>query len=98
MTSLQVTRQEQVILLRLRTGHNRLNAHMHRKLGLAPNAECSCGTGEQTAEHVPQQCPKLQELRTAVWPEETSLYSKLYGRRQELQKTAHFIVTTGLPV
>nr|KAG5704153.1 hypothetical protein BaRGS_009683 [Batillaria attramentaria] len=31
-----LTRQEQVILLRLRTGHNRLNAHMHRKFGLAP--------------------------------------------------------------
>nr|KAG5702996.1 hypothetical protein BaRGS_014819 [Batillaria attramentaria] len=71
--------------------------HMHRELGLAPSAECSCGTGEQTAEHVPQQCPKLQELRTAVWPEETSLHSKLYSR-QDLQKTAHFIVTTGLPV
>nr|KAG5697738.1 hypothetical protein BaRGS_006260 [Batillaria attramentaria] len=53
---------------------------MHRKLGLAPSAECSSGTGEQTAEHVLQQCPKLQELRTAVWPEETSLHSKLHGK------------------
>nr|KAG5706601.1 hypothetical protein BaRGS_005671 [Batillaria attramentaria] len=93
-----LTRQEQVILLRLRTGHNRLNAHMHRKLGLAPNAECSCGTGDQTTEHVLQQCPKLQELRTAVWPEETPVHSKLYSSRQDLQKTAHFIETTGLPM
>nr|KAG5702513.1 hypothetical protein BaRGS_003673 [Batillaria attramentaria] len=43
------------------------------------------------------QCPKLQELRSAVWPEETSLQSKLYGSRQELQKTAHFIVTDNRP-
>nr|KAG5690144.1 hypothetical protein BaRGS_003467 [Batillaria attramentaria] len=71
---------------------------MHRKLGLAPNAECSCGIGDQTTEHVLQQCPKLQELRTAVWPEETSLHSMLYGSLQDLQKTAHFIETTGLPV
>nr|KAG5711870.1 hypothetical protein BaRGS_026311 [Batillaria attramentaria] len=47
---------------------------------------------------VQEQCPKLQELRTAVWPEETSLHTKLYGSWQELQKMAHFIVTTSLPV
>nr|KAG5713830.1 hypothetical protein BaRGS_024457 [Batillaria attramentaria] len=56
---------------------------MHRKLGLAPSAECICGTGEQTAEHVFQQCRKLQQQRTAMWPEETSLHSTPELRQRE---------------
>ena len=31
-----LSRKQQVILVRLCTGHNRLNSHMHRKLKLAP--------------------------------------------------------------
>ena len=35
--------KQQVILVRLRTGHNRLNSHMHGKLKLAPSPTCPCG-------------------------------------------------------
>ena len=58
-----LSRKQQVILVRLRTGHNRLNSHMHRKLKLAPSPTCPCGQEEQTTEHVLQRCPltKLQE-------------------------------------
>ena len=94
----RLTRQEQVILLRLRTGHNRLNSHMCRKLGLAPSPNCRCGTGEQTAEHILQQCPETIRQRTAVWPTDTPLHQKLYGCQLELQKTAHYITMIGLPV
>ena len=34
---------KQVILVRLRTRHNRLNSHMHHKLKLAPSPTCPCG-------------------------------------------------------
>ena len=44
--------KQQVILVGLRTGHNRLNSHMHCKLKLAPSPTCPCGQEEQTTEHV----------------------------------------------
>ena len=49
--------------MRFRTGHNRLNSHMHRKLKLAPSPTCPCGREEQTTEHVLQRCPPLQSYK-----------------------------------
>ena len=43
-----LTRDKQVVLLRLRTGHNRLNFHMCRMLKLASSAACNCQQGNQT--------------------------------------------------
>ena len=85
-----LSRKQQVILVRLRTSHNRLNSHMHRKLKLAPLPTCPCGQEEQTAEHVLQRCP-LYEATEDVWPVSTSLTTKLYGCKQELEKTTSFI-------
>ncbi|XP_041379145.1 uncharacterized protein LOC121391659 [Gigantopelta aegis] len=93
-----LSRLEQVTLLRLRTGHNRLNAHMFRKFKLAATPTCSCGLEDQTAEHILQACPIHQDLRQAEWPIETAIHTKLYGKRGELEKTAHFILQTGLLV
>ena len=47
-------RPGQVVLARLRSGHNRLNAHMHRKL--VPSPTCPCDEEDQTTEHVLQRC------------------------------------------
>ena len=52
-----LSRKQQVVLVRLRTGHSRLNSHMHSKLNLAPSPTCPCGQEEQTTEHVLQRCP-----------------------------------------
>ncbi|XP_041357606.1 uncharacterized protein LOC121374568 [Gigantopelta aegis] len=93
-----LSRLEQVTLLRLRTGHNRLNAHMFRKFKLAATPTCSCGLEDQTAEHILQACPIHQDLRQAEWPIETAIHTKLYRKRGELEKTAHFILQTGLLV
>ncbi|XP_041369759.1 uncharacterized protein LOC121383729 [Gigantopelta aegis] len=93
-----LSRLEQATLLRLRTGHNRLNAHMFRKFKLAATPTCSCGLEDQTAEHILQACPIHQDLRQAEWPIETAIHTKLYGKRGELEKTAHFILQTGLLV
>ena len=46
-----------VVVMRLRTGHNRLNAHMFSKKKPAPSPTCNCGLEDQTAEHVLQRCP-----------------------------------------
>ena len=86
-----LSRKQQVILVRLRTGHSRLNSHMHRKLKLAPSPTCPCGREEQTTEHVLQRCPLYKATREDVWPVSTSLTTQLYGCKQELEKTTSFI-------
>ena len=91
-----LSRKQQVILVRLRTGHNRLNSHMHHKLKLAPSPTCPCGREEQTAEHVLQRCPLCKATREDVWPVSTSLTTKLYGCKQELEKTTSFISRAAL--
>ena len=55
--------------MRLRTGHNRLNAHMFKKLKLAPSPTCNCGQGDQTAEHILQDIPysKDTEIPCGWW-------------------------------
>ena len=88
--------KQQVILVRLRTGHNRLNSHMHCKLKLAPSPTCPCGREEQTVEHVLQRCPLYEATREDVWPVSTSLTTKLYGCKQELEKTTSFISRAAL--
>ena len=93
-----LSRAQQVILIRLRTGHNRLNAHMSRKLKLALTSTCPCGTEDQTTEHVLQTCPLHREVRQQVWPTATSLRTKLYGNRQDLMDTTTFIQRCGLTV
>ena len=93
-----LSRKQQVILVRLCTGHNRLNSHMHRKLKLAPWPTCPCGQEEQTAEHVLQRCPLYEATREDVWPVSTSLTTKLYGCKQELEKTMSFISQAALIV
>ena len=91
-------REQQVIIFRLRTGHNRLNKHMCSKLHLADSPSCNCGQGDQNAEHILQSCPRLQVQRKEVWPLETPLNTKLYGCRDELAKTAQFVLATCLSV
>ena len=91
-------RKQQVILVRLRTGHNRLNSHMHRKLKLAPSPTCPCGQEDQTTEHVIQRCPLYKATREDVWPVSTSPTTKLYGCKQELEKTTSFFSRAALIV
>ena len=52
-----LSREQQVVLVRLRTGHNRLNSHMHSKLKLASSPTCPCGQKDQTTDHLLQRCP-----------------------------------------
>ena len=49
-------RPEQVILFTLRTGHNRLNAHMYNKFRVGECEICPCNADIMTAEHLLQHC------------------------------------------
>ncbi|XP_041375231.1 uncharacterized protein LOC121388082 [Gigantopelta aegis] len=92
-----LSRQEQVTIFRLRTEHNRLNQHMHKRFWLLPSSMCTCGE-EQTSEHIIQNCIYLQQLWETTWTTTTTLQKKLYGTSSDLQKTVSFIVTAGLDV
>ena len=93
-----LSRPEQVIMVRLRSGHNRLNAHMHTQLKLVPSPVCPCNEEEQTTEHVLQKCKRYHQERKTMWTSETPLHQKLYGEIQDLRRTTQFISATGLTV
>ena len=93
----QLSRQDQVIIFRLRTGHNKLNSHLHR-LKIVGSPRCQCKEGDQTAKHILQECRDLQPLRREIWPLATSLEDKLYGPVEMLLKTASFITESGVRV
>ncbi|KAK7093513.1 hypothetical protein V1264_007248 [Littorina saxatilis] len=83
-------RHQLTILFRLRTGHCRLRAHMHR-LGLSHTPNCPCETGPQTPEHILQTCPLHQEARTDHWPQGATLQDQLWGTKHSLILTTSFI-------
>ena len=82
--------QQQVILVRLCAGY-RLNSPMYSKLKLASSPICPCDQEDQAKEHVLQRCPLRKATREDVWPVSTSLMTRLYGCKQELEKTTSFI-------
>ena len=92
-----LTRREHVVIFWLRTGHNRLNQHMHSKFRLAPSPLCLCGEAKQSAQHILQDYLNHQRLKRDFWPEATTMQSKLYGAIGDL-RAASFITTTGLEV
>lgn len=93
----QLKRHQQIVLFRLRTGHCRLLSHLYR-LKIAHTDECPCGTGLQTPEHILLHCPTHATLRHQTWPEGTTIDVQLWGDRHDLEKTAGYIVATGLTV
>ena len=93
-----LSREQQSILVRLRSAHNRLNCHMARKLKLVPSPTCPCGEADQTAEHVLQTCPLFNAVRAVIWPDGETLKTKLHGCHKDLEKTTLFMARTGLTV
>ena len=75
----KLNRQEQVILFRLRTGHNKHNAHMHSKFKVGESEMCPCNADIVTAEHLRQHCQLHDALRRDMWPEPIPLRVKFYG-------------------
>jgi len=63
---------------------------------IAASPKCSCGQDNQTAEHILQQCPLLEQQSKALWPVLTGLRLKLYGAMEDMTKTATFIDVAGL--
>jgi len=88
-------RKQQVIIFRLRTGHNRLNSHMYRVMKV-PSPLCPCGEADQNAAHILQDCVLYEQLRKDICMESTSLWEKLHGPVEQLYRTTRFLTYTGL--
>ncbi|PVD26822.1 hypothetical protein C0Q70_11969 [Pomacea canaliculata] len=93
-----LTRAEQVIIFRLRTGHNRLNHHLYTKLRIGQTDQCPCQTGSQTTAHLLQECPMHEELRHRIWTDETPVSRKLHGSLVDLRRTTSFVQEAGVSI
>ena len=89
-------RSSQVAIFRLRTGHNKLNHHMHTKLHIVDTPYCTCGPFVQDAEHILMHCNIYNSERTRFWPNPTPIKTKLYGGPADLQRTADFLAEIGV--
>ena len=94
----ELNRPEQDILFRLRTGHNRLNAHMYSKFKVVESEMCPCNVEIKIAEHLLQHCQLDDALRRDMWLEPVPLRVKLYRNLEELRRTAAFVRATGISV
>ncbi|KAK7097552.1 uncharacterized protein [Littorina saxatilis] len=91
-------RDDQVVIVRLRTDHCRLKHHLYTKFHIGDSASCPCGTSPMTVEHFLQDCPTHQNLRAETWPADTPMRDKLYGPMESLRRTAAFIRAFGVAV
>ncbi|XP_055859728.1 uncharacterized protein LOC129921637 [Biomphalaria glabrata] len=94
----KLSRQDQRLIFRLRTGHNRMRQHMFRKLKIGTSEICPCGVSPENADHVLQNCSLYQEARLRHWPQITPIERKLYGELPDLETTAQFISCIGLVI
>ncbi|KAK7114974.1 hypothetical protein V1264_000931 [Littorina saxatilis] len=93
-----LTRSEQVLTFRLRTGHNRMNHHLFTKFRIGQSDQCPCQTGSMTTEHLLQTCPLHDGLRSQIWADATTVQGKLYGSLDDLQRAATFARRTGVSI
>ena len=77
-------REHQVILIRLHTGHNRLNAHMNRKFRMAPSPTYACSQEDQTAEHVLQRCTFHSDNWQKIWPHTHPIADQTEGCQEHM--------------
>jgi len=64
------------------------------KFQLSASPFCTCGSHNQTAVHILQNCPLCDQLGKYYWLDGSTLHSKLYGARDELQTMVDFIMET----
>ncbi|XP_070199156.1 uncharacterized protein [Littorina saxatilis] len=80
------------------SGHPELRVVKNIVENLPEHHAKSCGLEDQTTEHILQRCTILESLRKTVWPTAVSLHCKLYGGKEDLEKTASFVSLSGLTI
>ncbi|XP_064645142.1 uncharacterized protein LOC135498689 [Lineus longissimus] len=94
----QLTRREQVLIFRLRTGHNRQKHHLFTEFRIGESDICICNQEPMTAEHILGRCSSFADLRKETWPEGARIHDQLYADLQQLRRTTDFIIKSGLTV
>ena len=93
-----LTRREQVIVFRLRTGHNKLRRHLYNKLKIGDTDQCPCGENIEDTDHILQRCSLYNTQRQKIWPTPVEVTQKLYGTLEDLRSTAAFIIDARLSI
>ena len=72
---------------RVRRSTNKLS-HLLNKLKIGQSEMYPCDTAQMTTYQLLQHCPLHDDLRSAAWPEITSLREKFYDDLTEMKRTA----------
>ena len=86
----RLQREEQSTIFRLRTGHVQLNSHLNRIKKDHPATCQLCFYPNETVEHHLFHCPKLQDLRECLLPQNPETANTLYGSYEQLRSTSNF--------
>jgi hypothetical protein len=60
-----ISSEEALVLIQVRTRHCRLNQSLHR-LKIVDTADCQCGEGEESVQHVLLHCPRWTIARAEL--------------------------------
>ena len=86
----QLHRAHQATLLRLRTHHAPLNAHLNRIKKKHPAKCVYCPDSDETVEHFPFHCPLYDNIRSRLLPAQPNIHNTLYGSTTQLRRTATY--------
>lgn len=84
-------------ILRLRSGNTALLSNL-KEIGLSKCSICPCREAEETVNHVLNECRLYAACRNCTWPCGGDVYSKLYGKAEQLEKTVRFFEHIGLRI
>ncbi|XP_055866304.1 uncharacterized protein LOC106053177 isoform X4 [Biomphalaria glabrata] len=84
-------RKEQSTIFQLRTGHTPLLNYHLNKINSTQLPLCRhCAHPFETVNHILFECPSLIHLRQTLLPLQPNITNTLYGRDEQLKKTAHY--------
>ena len=92
----KLTRKEIINLIRLRTGHCKLNIYLSKRK-IVEDPECECGHGIETVKHFLLLCPKYEEQRSELRKEvgdRNMRLENLLGDPKIVRNTLEFVEKT----
>ena len=87
-------RHQHTTILRLRTGHCRLNSHLKR-IGVTTSVQCPWWECDQIPVHYLQSCSLHLQAKQQIWPTCVSLKIKLWRSAEDLFLISKYAALTG---
>ena len=85
-----LSRQNQSIIIRLRTQHIPLNMHLNRIKPTHPPMCQLCDHPYETVQHHLFECPTLSDIRSILLPLRPDTWNTLYSTRRQLENTCRY--------